>query len=173
MKWLSILRHAKAADAEKYAQDFERPLTPRGVRDTQLIAPVLARLDPPIQWLVASSAQRTRETAAELLGSLTLDRAAIYQDAVYNARAEDLLHVVAATPAEVDHLLLVGHNPGMQRTVAALCMGESDGNTTTGALQMPTCGLAHLVLDITHWEQVQWGCGTLQVLLRPKLLREG
>ncbi|MCC6453736.1 MAG: histidine phosphatase family protein [Caldilineaceae bacterium] len=167
MKYLSIFRHAKAERTEDFAIDFERPLTPRGQKDSHHMGEILAGLEPPIDWIVSSPSQRTRETTDILTKTLKFEREAVWQDAIYEADAETLLTLLAQVPAEMEHLLIVGHNPGMEELVSGLAAGAP----TRLGITMPTAGLAHLTLEIFGWNQIRWGSGTLHLLLRPKSVR--
>lgn len=66
MKLLSVLRHAKAARPEEYATDHERPLTKRGHADSRLMADVVRKVQPAVDFIVGSTAARTRETVQAL-----------------------------------------------------------------------------------------------------------
>ncbi len=165
MKYLSILRHAKAKRPEDYATDIERPLTKRGQSDAAAIGEIIARLQPEIDWIISSPALRTSETTAAVTAKLNFTRDVVWHDAVYAAGADDLLHVLAQVPAEREHVLLVGHNPGM----ADLISGLAAGAPARLALDLAPGGLGHLSLEIFSWNQIRWGCATLHCILRPKL----
>lgn len=167
MKHLSILRHAKAEHIDNYPVDFERPLTARGGKDAVQIANMLVDFDPSVDWIVSSPAQRTRETAEAASHMLRYKRGIIWHESVYEADAETLLTVLAEVPLEMEHVLIVGHNPGMEELVSGLAAGSP----TRMGITMPTAGLAHLTLEIFGWNQIRWGCGTLYTLIRPKLAR--
>lgn len=167
MKYLSILRHAKAEPDVNYSVDLERPLTTRGQKDAKHIGKLLADIEPTVDWIVSSPAQRTRQTAQEVATILDFPRAIAWHDAIYEADAETLLNVLSQVPAEMEHVLIVGHNPGMEDLVSGLVAGSP----RRLSLHMPTACLAHLTLELFGWNQIRWGCGTLHCLIRPKLLR--
>jgi phosphohistidine phosphatase len=167
MKTLSILRHAKAERPEDFASDLERPLTARGHKDAARMGELLADLTPRVDWVISSPAQRTRETTAHIVHALAFKRAVLWQEAVYEAEADALLQLLAQTPSEMEHVVLIGHNPGMEMLVSGLSAGAPN---RLGVIMAPG-GLAHLTLDIMNWQQLRWGSGTLHFLLRPKLLR--
>lgn len=167
MKTLTIIRHAKAASPEAYATDFDRPLTTRGHKDAKHIGKLLAYLEPPVDWLISSPAARTRETTGHIIDKSIYPNAVVWQEAVYLADADTLLTLLSEAPQDKEHVVLVGHNPGMEELVAGLCTGAPPHLN----LQMPTAALAHLRLEIFWWNQIRWGCGQLQLLITPKILR--
>jgi phosphohistidine phosphatase len=167
MKYLSILRHAKAHHLDESPTDFERPLTARGLKDAHHMGHILAEFEPAVDWIVASPAQRTRETANAITDTLNYKRGIVWQERIYEGEAEALLEILAQTPLDMEHALIIGHNPGM----AELISGLSAGSSARLGISVPTAGLAHLTLEIFGWNQIRWGCGTLHCLLRPKLTR--
>ena len=81
--------------------------------------------------------------------------------------ADDARLLIKALPEEVQHVVLVGHNPGMEELASGLC-----GATPEDVfVRMPTAALAHVAVDASHWSMVRWGAGQLRLLLTPKLLR--
>jgi phosphohistidine phosphatase len=167
MKYLSVLRHAKAERTEDFATDIERPLTSRGQKDAHYMGEILTEIEPAIDWIVSSPSQRTRDTVAAVVSVLKFKRGVVWQDAIYEADAETLLAALSQVPDEVEHALIVGHNPGMEELVSGLAAGAP----TRLALTMSAGSLAHLTLEIFGWNQIRWGCGSLHCLLRPKMLR--
>ncbi|MFN8486585.1 MAG: phosphohistidine phosphatase SixA [Caldilineaceae bacterium] len=168
MKALTIIRHAKAELPDEYANDFDRPLTHRGRKDAGHIAQILAHLDPPVDWLISSPAVRAQQTAERIADKLNLNDNIAWQEAIYQADAEALLKVLSEAPQDMEHLVLVGHNPGMEELVAGLCTGAPPHLNLT----MATGALAHLHLEIFWWNQIRWGCGQLQLLVTPKVLKK-
>ena len=167
MKQLSILRHAKANDATSATSDFERDLTERGRQDLQLLAKVLKPMKPPIEWILSSSAVRCKQTTETISPSLRPQAYINWQVGIYEASPGTLLRLLMEIPDGIEHALLVGHNPGVEELVAGLCHGAEHHMT----IRMATATLAYLELDIFSWNQIRWGCGTLQSLIPPKMLR--
>jgi phosphohistidine phosphatase len=167
MKTLSIFRHAKTERPDGYEHDEERPLTSRGVKDAAQIGGILARVEPAVDWIVSSPSLRTRQTTDRLVAALKYTGQIGWHPAVYGAQAGALLEVLASCPPNAEHVVLVGHNPGLEELVAGLCAGAPDRLN----LRLVTAAVAHLHLDVAYWNQTRWGCGTLQFLIRPKLLR--
>lgn len=168
MKTLTIVRHAKAERPEGYASDFERPLTDRGLKDATRIGEALARLDAPVDWILSSPAERARQTTQRLAAHLSSTRNIQWEPTIYEASADILLDLLGQAPQDIQHVVIVGHNPGMEELVAGLVSGQSNRLN----LHMPTAALAHLQLEIVWWNQIRWGCGQLELLITPKVLKK-
>jgi len=167
MKTLSIIRHAKAELAESTQTDFDRSLTKRGLKDAHQLGTLLQRCKRPVDWLISSSALRTRQTTEQINNVLTISEAIQWKDAAYLGDAETLLALLSEAPPEIEHIALIGHNPGVAELVAGL---------TTGVpfrlnLHFPTAAMAQLEMEIFWWNQIRWGCGQLKLLLTPKAVR--
>lgn len=169
MKSLTVLRHAKAARPDAYATDLERPLTKRGHEDARRMGQLIKRLEPPVDWILSSPSQRTRETTDHLVKALEFGQPVIWLDAIYNATASMLVTLLKQLPAEVEHVVLVGHNPSMEELVSGLCAGTPPRLS----LRMRPAALAYMTLNTHAWNLVRWGSGQLELLADPKLLRNG
>jgi phosphohistidine phosphatase len=167
MKYLSVFRHAKAEHAEDYPVDFDRPLTQRGQKDAYQISEVIADFEPAVDWIVSSPSKRTRETATVVTAALRFKRGVVWQDSIYEASGDTLLNLLSQVPADMEHVLIIGHNPGMEELISGLAAGSP----TRLGISLPTAGLVHLTLEIFGWNQIRWGCGTLHMMIRPKLMR--
>ena len=87
--------------------------------------------------------------------------------AVYLAAADTLRGLLKVLPDTAQHVVLVGHNPGMEELASGLC-GAAPEDVF---VRMPTAALAHIEIDVSHWSMVRWGGGQLKLLLTPKVLR--
>ena len=168
MKTISILRHAKAERPDAYPNDFERPLTERGHKDAQRLGALIAQLEPPVDYVVSSSAMRAAQTADRVASTVGYKKPIVWQEAIYLAASTTLLETLQTTPEAADHVLIVGHNPGLEELASGLCTGSPDGNLLT----LATASLAHLVVDISRWSQLRWGGGQLKLLISAKVLRD-
>ncbi len=168
MKTLSIIRHAKAKPSLLGQDDFDRPLAARGHKDAKRIAKWLAHAEPAADWLISSPAKRTRETVEALCKTIALDEKVYWRESLYLATSSELLATLKDVPNRAEHVVLVGHNFGVQELVIRLCSGSSHKLK----IHMPTGAWACLSLEIFRWEQIRWGCGVLRSHLPPKLLRK-
>ena len=159
---LLVLRHARAA-GEPGVNDIERPLTGGGRRDASAAGRWLLSRGITPDWVLCSSARRTRQTWDQI--SAVLGEAAPGQDAVsfgqrlYDAGTQDLLDLVNEQPSEARTLLIVGHNAASGQLVALL--------TRRLDIAFPACALA-VVRVGESWAAVAPGGGELADLWTPR-----
>jgi phosphohistidine phosphatase len=167
MKSLTLLRHAKSGWDDPAARDFDRPLNPRGRRAARTVAAEMRRIGLAFDRAVASPARRVIETIEEVartFGPISVD----YDERLYLAAPDTLLEVVRECPDEVERLLLVGHNPGLESL--ALTLAGSGGPPLREALELkyPTATLAEIALPAERWRDVADGSGQIRRFIRPR-----
>jgi phosphohistidine phosphatase len=165
MKTLTLLRHAKSEWDDPSLSDFARPLNARGRGAARAMGRELRALGLAWDRVLASPAVRVAETIEgfrESYGPL----APVYDEKVYLASLDTLLELVRATDDGCAALLLVGHNPGMERLALLLSRGGPLHDEV--ALKYPTGALAEIALPIDHWRDAAESTGTLARFLRPR-----
>ena len=167
MKYVTMLRHGKSIRSDDFPIDYDRPLAKRGLKDVERAVKVLANLSPPIDWIVSSPARRARQTASIVGEALNLDDRILWEEDIYGRGYETLFLILQEIPDEIDHALVVGHNPTLEEIISGLCSGSD----CSLANSLPTSGIATIELDIARWNQIRWGCGELRLFLRPRLLK--
>ncbi len=167
MKHLTILRHAKASNKPIYDRDFDRPLTGKGRKQAPTIARVLAASKVTPDLLLSSPAVRARETAELVAETIGYTKAIAYEEAIYGASAATLLEILRGAPDAAEHIVLIGHNPGLENLVSGLCAGTN----LRLNLRLPTAGMAQLAPQVVRWRQLRWGAGELQLLIAPRFLK--
>jgi len=132
---LWLIRHADAADPRPGGSDFERRLTRRGERQCRLLgAWLLERAQDSTASALVSPAQRTQETADRVLAGWFVG-ARVAEPRIWNAGPAALGELIENNAGD---LVLVGHNPGLERVQAAL---------TGRLLPLPTAGGFELESD--------------------------
>ena len=152
MRELILLRHAHAEPVAPGQSDAERPLSVRGHAEADAAAQWLKAHDLRPTRVLCSPSKRTRETlerTLEVLGYTDVR----YEPRIYEALPGTLMAVLDEH-AEVDRVLMVGHNPGFEQTAALLHSGQSGDFRG-----MPTGGIA--VLSLTPGAALEPGIGTL------------
>jgi phosphohistidine phosphatase len=164
MKTLLLMRHAKSSWKDVELADHDRPLKKRGQKDALSIAKVLKKKDLVPGLIMTSSALRSTETANAMLEKLEYKGEISVQDTLYMAEPKTYIEKIQSVPNEVDRLLVVGHNPGLESLVQIL--GDKIDS-------MPTGGLAVIVLPIDSWGELNLETeGKLSRLWRPEELKK-
>jgi phosphohistidine phosphatase len=160
------MRHGKSDWQAGAENDFSRPLSTRGLRDSPRMGSWLAEHDLLPARIVCSPAVRANETALLVCNGADVSTGCIFHDErLYHADLEDLLAVISDTPIIPGPLLLVGHNPGLENLLLYLA-----GNTVAHMARkkiLPTATIArvHIPGDI---RQLTRGSGQLLELIRPR-----
>lgn len=159
MKTLYILRHAKSSWSDPDLADFDRPLNDRGTKAAPFMGTVMREQGFSPELILSSPAVRARQTAELVIGSAPLPGELRFDERIYEASPQTLRTVISETAADVESVMLVGHNPGMEGFVRFLT-----GDTET----MPTAALAVIGLRIDNWADIAAGTGRLVRVIRPK-----
>ena len=170
MKRLALLRHAKSSRDEPSRDDFDRPLNERGWKAARRIGREIKNRRIGFDLCLASPAARVRETLdglAEGFGDLPFP--VRFEPHLYMASSADLLDVVRTVEDDRQSLLLVGHNPGLQRFAVELTR-EEDGLRRRVEDKFPTAAFAMINLPVDRWTAVEPGAGELAELILPKEL---
>jgi len=148
MKKLTLLRHAKSSWAEADQQDFDRPLNKRGLHDAPMMSQRLLKRNCTPDFILCSSANRTQQTARFFLESHALQSQAIsFDDALYLASAGTLLEHVEKASDDVEHLMIIAHNPGLET------LGKQLHPSAPSALA--TCAVLHFALHSDNFSITQ------------------
>ena len=121
---LLLMRHAKAAWPAG-VDDLDRPLAGRGRRDAKAGASWLAGRRPP-QLVFCSPALRTRQTWQLVRQGIERPPTVRFTPEIYDAGWQELAGVLRTTPAWIDVVLLIGHQPTISTTVLKLAGAGSD-----------------------------------------------
>ena len=168
MKTLTLLRHAKSGWDDTVARDFDRPLNAKGRKAAQVVGAHLRKLDLDFDHIVASPAERVKQTIEDVAAGYGRTIAPAWDKRLYLASSATLLDVARESPAEAQRLLMIGHNPGLEDFVLLL-MGSGDPALVREAeLKYPTATVAELTFPIDHWAELAPASGTLTRFIRPR-----
>jgi phosphohistidine phosphatase len=167
MKLLYLLRHAKSSWDDPDLDDFDRPLNKRGRKSAKAMAAFFRDSGIAPESILCSPAKRTRETLKHLAPAL--GQAPVQLDRrIYEASYQTLLLCLADLPADVNSVLLVGHNPGLERLALYLMSDHGHG---PGAARLqdkyPTGSLAVLSAPAFAWDDLKVGSCRLDDFVRP------
>jgi phosphohistidine phosphatase len=176
MRRLMLLRHAKTENDAPSGRDLDRRLDNRGRHDAADIGGWIGRHPPfPDSVLVSHAirAHQTWEIAWEAMKDHVPEPLVELVPELYGADPAQLLQIIrAASEADPQRLMLVGHNPGMHELALALAgSGEAAGRKAL-ADNLPTSGLAIFDFAIDDWTGVAFRRGRLELFVSPKLLKQ-
>ncbi|MGW2962222.1 SixA phosphatase family protein [Streptomyces sp. NPDC001220] len=160
LRRLVVLRHAKSAWPEG-VPDQLRPLAARGRRDAPAAGRALAEFDCLPDLAVCSTAVRARQTWELASGQWGTPPPVRHDRRVYAAGVPELLEVVRETAPEVETLLLVGHNPGLEELVLELAGDGLDDTMEQVRKKFPTSAIAVLAWHGTAWAALGPGTALL------------
>jgi phosphohistidine phosphatase len=161
MKTLIVLRHAQAKHPSE-VQDHERPLTEKGVHEARRIGRLLRGLHP--ELVLCSSALRARTTTEAALRAAQLSPSVQEFDQLYDSDVPQHLDVVCRVEGSIDRLMIVGHNPTLERLVCQL---------VSRPIVMTTGTMAVVAIPSQNWQAVASSLpGALVGLFDPAMLKK-
>ena len=113
MKKLYIVRHAQKEEENIGMDDYDRELSPEGIKEAEIMAKYFASKNLPVDLIVASPATRTKKTAEIFAKALNYNKTIMLNEVLYMAFVNELLETITYTFDTVDSMLLVGHNPSL------------------------------------------------------------
>lgn len=165
MKRIVFLRHAKAVPGAPRG-DHDRDLAPRGVRDAGWAGCAIDAAGWQPDVALVSDARRTRRTFDLLADAVDAPPRLQLEPRLYDASPETILTAIADTAADVDCLLVIGHNPGIAEAARRLARNGDALARDHLAQGYPTSSLAVIDLEVAAWPDVASG-GTLVEFLSP------
>ena len=149
---LTLMRHGEAQPIDSCPEDFERALTKRGTTQAKEMASRIARKRLIPDLILASPAERAWTTASLVAAACELDAKQIQcARELYLAEPETIWRLVTERHANLTHILICGHNPGLSQIASRL-------GPKRQLRDLPTAGLAMAVWQGTtagSWASLQ------------------
>lgn len=162
MKTLLLMRHAKSSWKHPELGDHERPLNKRGEKDAPRMGELIKEKELYPQRILSSTAVRAHKTTDAVVQKLAYTGQIEFLDTFYLAEPNVYRDMLCALPDELERVLVIGHNPGLEGLLQIL----------TGRVEsLPTGALAYLVLSIEKWSDLKENQGELIQLWRPRDLK--
>lgn len=170
MKRLSVLRHAKSSWEHSDLADHDRPLELRGERAALLMGRYMAqqRLIPDV--ILCSTAARAKATQALVVSQWPAAPDTTFDRQLYLTGVPTIRRRIARTADEVEHILVIGHNPDLQDLVLTLAAGNHAPLRRKAESKFPTAALAVLQFSFGTWSSLPSSKGTLCELTVPREL---
>jgi phosphohistidine phosphatase len=145
MKTLLLMRHARTSTETGPLRDHDRLLDMAGEADAQRVGHLLVRESLVPDHIMCSSANRSWRTAdivAEAMGYTGEIQA---EHLLYLAEPRGYLAMLGLLEAEIERVLVVGHNPGLEDFVYRL---------TRQVEALQTSNLIVIELPIDTWSEI-------------------
>jgi phosphohistidine phosphatase len=168
VKRLYVLRHAKSSWDEPGLDDQDRPLAPRGRGAAGKVAAHMTQAGIRPSLVLCSSALRTRQTLGLLCDALESRVEVRIEPAFYGAGEDELLEALRGVPGRVPSVLLIGHNPGVQKLALSLTGRGDEALVARLEEKMPTAALASLEFTGDRWTEVGPRDGQLVAFVVPR-----
>ena len=159
MKRLTIVRHAKSSWKFEDLDDFSRPLNSRGIKSAPIMAEAIQVSIGLPDIIYCSSAKRTVETFKIFAEKWGLEPKHEFIPSLYLASERTLLQSILDAPESAQHLMLIGHNPGLTDLINYLGINRLDN--------LPTCGVMQFEFQ-TQWKDITAQSGKMTFWDYPK-----
>lgn len=163
---LYLLRHAKSSWDDPDRADLCRPLAPRGRKAVKALERHVRAMDVAPDLVLCSPAVRAVQTWEGVASGLPPGTPVEFDEAVYHGGAGDLLGRLRRLSAEIDSVLVLGHNPGLEDLALGLGAGGDPHLRARLETKYPTGALATLEVAAT-WHDLRWGTATLVAYVVP------
>jgi phosphohistidine phosphatase len=117
--------------------------------------------------VLCSSARRTRETLEGVGPGFAGEPEVRIEEGLYHASEYDLLERLRDVPDDAPSVMLIGHNPAIERL--ALDLARGGASLADLARKYPTGALAVLELD-RGWRELEHGSAQLTGFVTPREL---
>lgn len=156
------MRHGKSS-WEYDVSDKERPLKPRGIKDSTLIGKAFMRSNITINSIYSSPANRAYSTCKIFTKTIgfSLNKVKISDD-LYDFGGHDVIDFVKSLSDDKKSVMIFGHNH------AFTSISNIFGNKFIENL--PTAGLVVINFDINSWKDLKKG--TTQLIILPRDLKK-
>ena len=132
---LYIMRHAKSDWSVPGQDDHERPINKRGQKNAKQLGQWMQSNNYIPQKIISSTAVRAKQTI-ELVCKQFRDKdlnKIIYDKMLYLASPDTLIELIQLHKNEVDSIMLVAHNPGLEQLVHFLSTSNEEYRSMTTA----------------------------------------
>ncbi len=171
MKTVTLFRHAKSGQRNDPAiADVDRDLSPRGLKTAPKMGKAIRDHKIKPDLVLSSPSARARQTLklaeAEAWDNPPEIR---FQKRIYEAPATTLLNLLKKLPEDIAHVMIVGHNPGLQELAVMLAAPDKQGKAELEA-KFPTGALASFTFKTEAWKELEPGTGKLRLFVTPNSL---
>ncbi|NJM28945.1 MAG: histidine phosphatase family protein [Rhizobiales bacterium] len=167
MRRLLLLRHAKSSWATPGLDDRDRPLTKRGEAAAAAIGKWITEHGLVPETVLCSPAKRARETWKYVAPGIKQSVAVTFLEDIYDfGNGGKLIDAASSQPDTIGTLMIVGHNPSMERAARRLSQMGDAKLIARMEKKYPAAALAVIEFPTGGWSEI--AKGTLRHFIRPK-----
>ncbi len=167
MKFILLLRHAKSSWDDPSLDDYDRPLSGRGLEDAPRMGKYLKKAGYLPEYVASSTAERARQTTELCLQGMKRDESIVkWDNSLYFESVTKYLAAIHKTPVNTQTMMLVGHNPLIESTATILSAGAD-----RIAFRVPTAGLVCLESYAVRWDEITPGTCQVKWMMIPKVVK--
>jgi phosphohistidine phosphatase len=144
MKYLYLIRHAKASDDYNRINDFDRPLKSKGILQAHQMSEKLIKKNIKPDAILSSTASRALQTAHifALKNELKLNELILDKN-IYESTIGDIINSISQVNNQIAHLFLFGHNPSITHVANYLLDSIMS--------EIPLCGVVAIEIQSDTW----------------------
>jgi phosphohistidine phosphatase len=161
MKYLYIIRHAKAEAASLEMDDHDRQLINKGIKRANNLSSWLKSKNPNLEALFCSTSKRTLQTSDIIVHSFPISIRKIADEKLYGASEENLIDYLSFINDDLNTVGIVGHQPGLQELAFTLVSNYAEGFDKVLNSNFSTSNAILILLNIKRWGQISPRVGTL------------
>lgn len=163
------MRHGKSDPNKPGQEDIERPLAPRGREAALSTAKWIEQNALLPDVALVSTARRTQETWQLAVGIIGARTTTQNQESLYLASPGEILNQLAGLGDNIDTVIVVAHNPGLE-TLGQFLAGADSNATALEQMQrgFPTAALAVFELAGDSWSNLANDGARLAEFVRPR-----
>lgn len=168
MLQLMLLRHAKSSWDNPDPDDIDRPLLERGKQMAKALGSEMRELGLLPGLAICSPAKRARQTWEIVSAQLETSPRTMIDEAIYDfGDGERLLKFVRQQTKTSNPLILIGHNPSLEKLARRLVnAGDREARDRLDH-KFGTAALVVIHFNVPSWQDIVEG-GTLIHFIRPK-----
>jgi len=156
-KELLLVRHGFTEAPSFETKDLKRNLTLPGIDQLKRLSNLLKTSGQICNHQVYSPANRCRQTADILASQIAIDKSSLVNE-IYQADWDGLFQVFSGFGQDDNHVMMVGHNPGVSH-LAAYLTGEN-------LLLFSPGMMVRIVFSIEEWQHISKNSGILKEILQ-------
>ena len=151
MKTIFLLRHAKSSWDNLNLDDFDRPLSNKGIKASKKIGNYLKTNKFVPDIIYCSTAKRAKQTWELTNRIIKKKKNILYKDNLYMANLSEFMKIIKKTKNKFKNLMIVSHNPGIESLAIELSKNENNKFHQIINIKYPTGALAVIKFNLNDW----------------------